>query len=99
MSEPSKKPDPPKESNPPKKLEARPAGAPPNREDVFKNPLPDYPDDGKPDDASSKEETFNVKEALNDFKNDVKNKFRRASMQLLGKKNDAEEEDGSKKDK
>lgn len=72
--QPSKKPD------PPKKMEARSAGASTNREDVFKNILPDHPDDGKPDDGFPKEEKLTFKEALGDLKNSVKRK----SLLFLG---------------
>lgn len=80
MSEPSLKPD------PPKKPEVRPAGAPPKREDVFKNPLPNDPVDGPVNDTvdgsvnNSGDEKITFWQALSE----KANKVRRKSMQLLG---------------
>ena len=69
-----------KKTDPPKKPEARVAGAPSNREDVFNTDLPEYPDDKKPTDENMEEKKYNFKEALREHWN----KARRGSAHLVG---------------
>lgn len=92
MSEPSKKPD------PPKKPEVRPAGAPPKREDVFRNPLPNDPVNDPVNDSVNDPVNESAHSSLKDPVNrpddekitlwqalsEKANKARRKSMQLLG---------------
>lgn len=93
MSEHLRKPDPIKDSGPPKKLEPRPAGAPTTREDVF-TILPEHPDDttssGGNDDPDEEKITF--KEALKE----KMGKAKRLSMDLLSMKKDDSKKDDSK---
>ncbi|KAJ4383882.1 hypothetical protein N0V86_000725 [Didymella sp. IMI 355093] len=109
MSEPSKKPDPPKsdppksdppKSDPPKKLEARTAGASNTDVDVFE--LPDFPEDepSTADDEHS-EEKISMTEALKMKSKDWAKAARRKSGQILtgfGSKKDEDKNDGDKKD-
>lgn len=87
MSEPPKKPEPSKDTDQAKKMEPRTAGAPPNREDVFYNPLPDHPDDETPEGDSSDGKRITWQEAL-------KEKAKRLSIQLLNKNKDDKPNDG-----
>lgn len=97
MSEPSKEPD------PPKKPEPRTAGAPTTRDDVFSNPLPDFPEDesNAANDDPTEEITF--KEMMRDKVEkgkDCVEAARRKSGDILtvfgSKKTDEDKKDESK---
>lgn len=87
MSDPPKKLDPPS-----KKPEARPAGAPPNRGDVFNNPLHDCSGDRPADAGDEKIAWWNALREKG-------NKARRKSMQLPGLEDKKKDGDGKEDDK
>jgi hypothetical protein len=104
MSEPSQDPNPPK-SDPPKKLQARTAGAPTTNEDVFR--MEDFPgaEPGAANTPPGEEEKIGITEALR-MKGikDLAKAARRKSGQIFtmfggkkdGDKKDEDKNDGSK---